>query len=439
MSTASNLQSGSQPSVHDQLYERAERVLPGAGLGGYSLPESVRFVVESARGARLIAADGREYIDYVCGAGANILGANHPQVVAAVQRQAAKGLHFFGTLNSTAIELAQRLSEIIPCAEKLVFTTTGSEATAYAMRIARAFTGRDKILKFEGAYHGNHDYASFSQFPTGPANYPLASSDSGGVPAPLQETMMVAPYNDLVVAEEIVRTHREDLAAIIVEPVQRVIFPDNAFLPGLRRIADENGVLLIFDEVVTGFRLALGGAQAFFEVRPDLASFGKIVGGGGPLGCVAGREVVLDRANPRHKGQSDYAYINGTLHGNPVAAAAALATLDVISEPGFHDTLCARAEGFYREMQTVLDRHGFPCRVTGRGSFWQFIFASADPRNQLDVLASDLERSKALDLALLERGVFVLPNVRRFVSAVHTDEDFAETLAVLDSVCVALA
>ena len=303
------------------------------------------------------------------------------------------------------------------------------------MRIARAFTGKEKILKFEGAYHGNHDYASFSQFPTGPANYPQASSDSGGVPAPLKDTMLIAPYNDLQVVDEIMRAHRGDLAAIIVEPVQRVIFPDDDFLPGLRRIAEDNRVLLIFDEVVTGFRLALGGAQEFFGVRPDLASYGKIVGGGGPLGCVAGSEEIIDRTNPRHKGKSDYAYINGTLHGNPVASAAALATLEILSEPDFHHRLNARAEAFYAEMQRVLDRHGLPARVTGRASLWQFLFADSNPRNYMDLLASDQGRSKALDLELLKRGVYVLPNVRRFVSAVHTDEDFADTLDILDAAC----
>ena len=422
----------------DRLYAMAERALPGAGLGAYALPEHVRFVIEDARGARLTSVEGREYIDYVGGAGANILGANHPAVVEAVQSQAARGLHFFGALNSTAIELASRLQELIPCAEKLAFTTTGSEATAYAMRIARAYTGREKVLKFEGAYHGNHDYASFSQFPTGPANYPLASSDSAGVPAPLQDTILVAPYNDLEVVEEIVREHRDDLAAIIVEPVQRAIFPVEGFLAGLRRIADESGSVLIFDEVVTGFRLALGGAQAYFGVQPDLASYGKIVGGGGPLGCVARREEVIDCTDPRRKGHSDYAYINGTLHGNPVAAAASMATLDVLSEPGFHATLNARAEAFYREMQAVLDARSVPARVVGRASLWQFVFAERDPRNQLDVLASDLERSARLDLNLVERGVYVLPNVRRFVSAVHTEEDFERTLAALDEACAAM-
>ena len=423
------------PGHQDRLYAKAERALPGAGLGGYSLPDHVRFVIDEARGARLTSADGREYIDYVGGAGANILGANHPAVVDAVQRQAARGLHFFGTLNSTAIELAARLQEIIPCAERLAFCTTGSEATAYSMRIARAFTGRDKVLKFEGGYHGNHDYASFSIAPSGPANYPYASPDTGGVPAPLQDTVLVAPYNDLDAVEDIVREHRDDLAAIVVEPVQRAIFPVEGFLAGLRRIADESGAVLVFDEVVTGFRLALGGAQEYFGVQPDLASYGKIVGGGGPLGCVAGRQDIVDCASPRRKGRSDYAYINGTLHGNPVASAASMATLDVLSEPGFHERLNARAEAFYREMQAVLDARGVPARVVGGASLWHFLFAERPPRNQMEVLASDLTRGAALDLALVERGVYVLPNVRRFVSAVHSEEDFAQTLAALDQAC----
>lgn len=439
MSTpAANMPTSRDAGAQDRLYTMAEHALPGAGLGGYSLPERVRFVIDDARGARLTSADGREYIDYVGGAGANILGANHPAVVEAVQRQATRGLHFFGTLNSTAIELASRLQELIPCAERLAFTTTGSEATAYAMRIARAHTGRDKVLKFEGAYHGNHDYASFSQFPAGPANYPLASSDSAGVPASLQDTMLVAPYNDLEVAADVVREHRDELAAIVVEPVQRCIFPQEGFLAGLRRIADENGVVLVFDEVVTGFRLALGGAQEYFGVRPDLASYGKIVGGGGPLGCVAGRKDIVDCTDPRRKGRRDYAYINGTLHGNPVAAAASLATLDLLGEPGFHARLNARAEAFYREMQAVLDARGVPARVIGRASLWQLLFAERAPRNQMDMLASDLERGARLDLDLVERGVYVLPNVRRFVSAVHSEEDFEHTLNALDEACAAM-
>ncbi len=422
-------------SRQEALYEIAERTLPGAGLGGYSLPPELRFVVAAAEGAHLISAEGRHYIDFVGGAGANILGANHPAVVAAIQAQAAKAIHLFGTLNEAAILLSEKLVEAIPCAGKICFTTTGSEATAYALRMARAFTGRDKVLKFEGAYHGNHDYAAFSQFPAAAANYPLATADSGGVPRALQDTMLVAPYNDLEAVERIVAAAAKDLAAIIVEPVQRVIFPVEGFLAGLRRIADDHGVLLIFDEVVTGFRLAYGGAQEYFGVIPDLASYGKIVGGGGPLGCVAGRTEILEKTNPRNKGHADYAYINGTLHGNPLAAAAGAATLEILAEPGFHRRLNARAEAFYGELQSILDRHGLPALVTGRASFWQFLFAARHPRSQLDILAADQARARALDLALLKRGIYVLPTVRRFFSAVLSEEDLKTALAALDEAC----
>ncbi len=360
-----------QPGNRTQsdYYEVAERTLPGAGLGGYSLPEDVRFIIRRGVGSRLESSDGRWYIDYVCGAGANILGHAHLEVVAAVQAQVTGGMHFFGTLSESAVELSEKLVETIPCAERIAFTTTGSEATFYALRMARAFTGRERVLKFEGAYHGNHDYASFSQFPTAAGNYPLATADSGGVPRSLQDTMLVAPYNDLDVVERIVKAHCQELAAIIVEPVQRIIFPKPDFLAGLRRIADENDILLIFDEVVTGFRLALGGAQELFGVTPDLASYGKIVGGGGPLGCVAGRADIVDRTNPRHKGKADYAYINGTLHGNPVAAAAGLATIHVLERPGFYEDLSDKAAQYKSALQEVLDRNGLPAIFAGSRSF----------------------------------------------------------------------
>ena len=435
MTVAEKFVPNSAGRTQKDYYAAAEATLPGGSLGSYSLPDDLRFVIREGHGGRVVSVEGREYVDYVCGAGATIIGHDHPSVVEAVRRQARKGLHFFGTLNDVAIELSEILVDCIPCAERMIFTTTGSEATAYALRIARAYTGHSQVLKFEGAYHGNHDYASFSQFPTVPANYPLATSDSSGVPQVLQDTILVAPYNDLEATRQIVETAKVDLAAIIVEPAQRIIFPKLGFLEGLRKIADDNGVLLIFDEVVTGFRLALGGAQEYFGVNPDLATYGKIVGGGGPLGAVGGREDILDCANPRRKGQSDYAYINGTLHGNPIAAAAGRATLGVLSEPGFYERYHEKCNRFRAALQDVLDSYALPARVAGKASFWQFLFADNDPANQMEVLASDLERAKAIDLGLLANGVYVLPNVRRFFSAVHDNSDLKDTVAALDKVC----
>ena len=422
-----------------QCYEKAEASLPGAGLGGYSLPDDVRFVIKQGAGSRVQSVDGDWYVDYVGGAGANILGHGHPEVLDAVRPQVEKGLHFFGTLNDTAIQLAERLVELIPCAERIAFSSTGSEATFYAMRIARAYTGRQKILKFEGAYHGNHDYSSFSLFPSKPANYPVAPADSGGVPEVLQPTVLVAPYNDLEAVARIVEEHKEDLAAIIVEGVQRIIFAKPDFLAGLRRICDESGALLILDEVVTGFRLALGGAQEYFGVRPDLATYGKIVGGGGPIACVAGRAEVLDCVNPKRKGDPQYAYINGTLHGNPIAAAAGLATLEVIARPGFYADLNAKSEQLTKALQEVLDRNGIPAIAAGRNSFWQFLFMAEEPTNQTDIMRSDVDRMKRLDLALLPGRIYVLPGVRRFVSAVNDDEDLAWTVDALDAACKQVA
>ena len=426
------------PEDQAHCYEIADRTLPGAGLGGYSLPEDVRFVIKRGVGSRIQSVDGRWYIDYVGGAGANILGHAHPEVVAAVEAQVKNGLHFFGTLNHTAIALAEKLAGLIPCAERLAFTTTGSEATFYALRIARAYTGRQKVLKFEGAYHGNHDYAAFSLFPTKPANYPVAPADSGGVPEVLQPTVLVAPYNDPTAVERLVQEHKDDLAAIIVEGVQRIIFAKPEFLAGLRRLCDEAGIVLIFDEVVTGFRLALGGAQEYFGVLPDLATYGKIVGGGGPLGCVAGRAEILDCVNPGRRGRPDYAYINGTLHGNPIAAAAGLATLEVLERPGFYEALREKSDALTGALQEVLDRRGVPAIAAGRNSFWQLLFMAAEPVNQVDIMNSDTERMKRLDLELLRHGVYVLPGVRRFVSAVNTEQDVADTVAALDEACQAL-
>jgi glutamate-1-semialdehyde 2,1-aminomutase len=423
---------------NEELYEIAGRVLPGAGLGGYALPEDLRFVFKEGRGARIWDVDGREYIDFVGGAGALIAGHSHPVVVKAMQEQAAKGLHMFGTLNEPAIRLAERLVRDIPCAEKVVYATTGSEATAYAMRLARAFTGKDKILKFEGAYHGNHDYALTSTFPKSLGNDPLGQDDTAGRPAGTRATMCVAPYNDLEAVARIVRDQKSDLAAIIVEAVQRIIPAEPEFLKGLRRLCDETGVLLIMDEVVTGFRLSYQGAQGHYGVIPDLASFGKVVGAGGPLAAVAGRAEILDLCDPARKGQPDYVYFNGTLHGNPAAAAATLALLEELAKPGTHDALNAFAAEACGACQQVLDKRGVPAIAVHSGSLWQILFMKRPPRSQADMLAGDAAAMRRLDTECMKRGIYALPGVRRFFSTAHGEGELEETLRVLDSACRAL-
>ncbi len=418
-----------------ELFQIADNILPGGGLGGYSLPGDLRFVFCRGAGEKFWDAAEREWIDYTCGAGALILGHSHPAVVAAVREQAGRGLHMFGALNDVAIKLAARLARDIPCAEKIAYATTGSEATFYAMRIARAHTGREKIMKFEGAYHGNHDYALVSAAPSPPGGYPKGRGDSGGVPAGARDSVLVAPYNDLAAAEKIAEKYAKELAGIIVEPVQRIIPARAEFLHGLRKLCDRLGAALIFDEVVTGFRVAYGGAQAVCGVIPDLASFGKIIGGGGPLSAVAGRAELLDLADPRKRGAANYAYFNGTLHGNPVAAAATMATLDELQTPDFYEKLNAAADDFCKEAQAIFNRRNIPAIAFNTGSLWQFLFCKKPPQNYAELAAGGLRESRRLDSEMLRRGNYMLPGVRRFISAAHAPESMQKTLRDLDAAC----
>ncbi|MCP4982344.1 MAG: aspartate aminotransferase family protein [Gammaproteobacteria bacterium] len=418
-----------------ELFDIADRVLPGSGLGSYSLADDIRLIYTHGEGSRMWDVDGNEYIDYVGGAGALILGHSHPSVVKAAQTQFERGAHMFGSLNDVAIQLAERLVEDIPCAERIAYATTGSEATAYAMRLARAFTGRNKILKFEGAYHGNHDYAIVSTFPKEPGSYPQGTADSYGQPDATVSTMLVCPYNDLNKLREIVAEHHSDVAAIFAEPVQRIIPAQPGFLQEIRQICDEYDILFILDEVVTGFRLGYGGAQQWFDVKPDLSTHGKVVGGGGPLSCVAGRADVISLSDPKLKGQQGYTYFNGTLHGNPVAAAATMAMLDELGKPGVYERMNSLADDLCKETQKLLDQHNIPAIAEHTGSLWQILFMDKTPCNQADILASDQVAMRKLDTLLMKQGQYILPGVRRFVSTVHTARDLEETLRGLDIAC----
>lgn len=414
----------------------AERVLPGAALGGYALADNVRFVVESGQGAHVVDESGNDYVDYVMGAGALILGHRHPAVEAAILDQVRKGTHFFSILNGPVIDLAEILVDAIPCAGKVTFTTTGSEATAYGLRFARAVTKRDKILKFEGAYHGNHDYSLIATTPKVVSNYPVGAFDSGGIPAPVGQSVLIAPYNDLDAVRSIVAEHWRDLAAIIVEPIQRVIPAEPAFLHGLRDLATEFGVMLVFDEVVTGFRFAWGGAQEYYGVVPDLAAYGKIVGGGIGLGALAASAEIMDYCAPSRKGRMDSAYVNGTMHGNPLGSAAGVATLEAIrADPSFYRSLNDYTGRLRRALSERLDRHGVPAIIFGQGSMWHVLFAGAAPRNHADVMRMNAARGRDFDTALIQQGIFVLPGVRRLVSGAHAQEEFDQTVDAFDRVC----
>lgn len=423
------------PELSLETEDILETLFPGGRMTKNALPPDINFVICEGKGSRVLGTDGKWRIDYVGGAGALILGHADPDIVVSVRDQASKGTHFFGLVNDRALELAKEIVDAVPCAERVIFTTTGSEATYYALRLARAYTGKDLVLKFEGGYHGNHDYSNLSVAPTAASNYPLGQPDSLGIPIGVQESIVVAPFNDIDATARIIKQQRDQLAAVIVEPVQRVIFPKDGFLEDLKNLCNMSNIILIFDEVVTGFRLAYGGAQEAFGVRPDLACLGKVMGGGMALGAVVGREDILINGNPGVTGDSKGIAVSGTLHGNPLSAAAGLTCLRKLKEINPYDDLYAKGKTLRDAFQEVLDRHRLDIKVIGNQSWWQFFAGSREPTNYADFLTSDMLKTKVLDTALNREGVFVIPNTRRFVSAAHTDEDIEESIIALDLAC----
>lgn len=420
---------------HDEYRRIAESVLPGGALGTRLSPEGLRMTIAAASGSRIVDVSGTEWLDYLCGAGALILGHQHPDVVAAVQHQAGRNLHQYAALSDVTIELADEVVKAIPGAERMLFATTGSEATFYAMRMARAFTGKTKILKFEGAFHGNHDYAGIGVSPKEPSPYPRGFPFTSGTPAAVVESVLIAPYNDLQRLREIARTNSDDLAGIIVEPVQRIISPQPGFLDGVRELCNELGAVLIFDEVVTGFRLAYGGAQEHFGVFADLATYGKIVGGGGSVAAVVGKADLIDQAHPARSGTPGYVYASGTLHGNPLGAAAGLATLAHLRQPGFYDRLADRTDQLAAAITAVFATYEYPAIVETAGSLWQTLHMDSSPRSYTDILKSDRAADSEFDTQLMFQGINLIPGLRRFVSTAHTDSDFEQTVAAIKYVC----
>lgn len=418
-----------------KLFQEAENLFPGGALGGNALAPDARFVFSRGDGSRFWDASGNQYIDYVLGSGTFFIGHAHPTVRAALSEQLSSGTQFFAYLNTKAIELARRLKPHIRCAERLRFTTSGSDSTFHAIRMARAFTGRSKILKFEGAYHGVHDYAQLSTAPKQTSNYPSPQPDTAGIPSAVRDLMLVAPYNDPETLADILNEHGDTIAAIIIEPIQRILFPKPGFLETVRELCTRHGIIMILDEVVTGLRYGLGGAQEYLDITPDLATYGKIVGGGLPVGVVAGRADLLDQANPSNKGKDSYVYQNGTLQGHMLGCAAGLATLDILEEPGVYDRVFAMADKLREGLQKVFNKHDMGILVFGRGPMWHMLFTEKEPQNWRDVISAANPKMALLEAEFLKHGLFVLPGNRRFISIRHTEDDLESTFEIADRVC----
>lgn len=412
------------------LLEAARRVMPGGAFTTYVLDEDVDFVVRNGKGSKVYDVDGREYIDCVNGSGPMLIGHAHPEVVSAM-RDAVECPSNFYLLNEKGIELAEQLVAAIPCAEQIKYGVTGSDATLYAMRIARAFTGRSKILKFEGGFLGGNDYALMSMGPVGHLpDFPTPRPDSAGIPRVLENEVLIAPFNDLQTVKSIVAGAQQDIAAIIVEAQQRCIEPLPGFLEGLRSICDANGILLIFDEVVTGFRLAWGGAQERYNVVPDLATYGKVIGGGMPLSAVAGREEILRLANPRSPADPRKCFTGSTTCGNAVAATAGIATLKVLSEPGTYARLNQIGDSFRAGVAEIFARRGVPGQAIGAGPLSQIVLTDRPVVDYRSSVSGDLALQRKLTTAMVRGGV--LTHGKFYFSLAISDDDITRILNVLD-------
>lgn len=408
-------------------FERAQGVLVGGVNSAVRAFRAVggqpRFIA-SAAGAYMTDVEGQRYVDYLGSWGPMIVGHAHPHVLERVREAAAWGLSF-GAPNVMETELAERIVAIFPQVERVRFTSSGTEAAMSALRLARGFTGRTKIIKFEGCYHGTADSLLVK---AGSGLLAFGTPSSAGVPADLAQHTLVAQYNDLESVEALFAAHPDEIACLMVEPIpgnMNLVRPAEGFLEGLRTLCSAHGALLIFDEVMSGFRVALGGAQAWCGVQPDVSAFGKVIGGGMPVGAIGGPAAVMEKMAPLGP-----VYQAGTLSGNPIAMAAGLATLELISEPGFFDRLSARCGELVAGLNAEAKAAGVPFAAHHIGGMAGMVFAEQAPTSYADVLAQDTARFKAFFHGMLERGVYFPPSAVEafFFSSAHGEAEIDYTL-----------
>jgi glutamate-1-semialdehyde 2,1-aminomutase len=413
------------------LLEMTGKLLPAGVRNATSSPEYA-MVIKRASGSRIEDFSGNEYIDYLLGSGPMLLGHAHPAVLSAVREYLERGSTYL-MVNEPALLLAQEIVDAVPCAEMVCFNSTGSESTFFAMRLARAHRGRDKILKFEGSFHGMSDCALMSnQWTRGLRDFPAPVPNSAGIPASAAEDMLIAPFNDLETTSAIIERHREELAGVIVEPMQRTIPPRPGFLQGLRQVTEQHRIPLIFDEMVTGFRLAYGGAQEYYGVVPDLCTLGKSMSGGHPISVICGREEIMSLVDPARHATGDGVAQTGTFSGNPISAVASLAALRELRAKGAYDALFATGRRLLQAMAAMLADAGIPAQVSGEPPAFEIWFTDRELVDHRSTLAADSALHDRLTQLLLERGV-VKAHEKFFVSMVHSREDVELTLQAFAS------
>ena len=416
-----------------QLFERARRHIPGgvnSPVRAFRSVGGTPLFLASGRGARITDVDGKTYTDYVGSWGPLVLGHAHREVVAAVQEAAALGLSF-GAPTEREVEMAELLCELLPSLDMVRLVSSGTEATMSAIRLARGFTGRDLLIKFEGCYHGHGDSLLVK---AGSGMLTFGNPSSGGVPADLARHTLVLGYNDPGQLEDAFARHGERIAAVIVEPVvgnMNLIAPKPGFLQAMRELCTRHGAVLIFDEVMTGFRVGLGGAQGLFGITPDLTTLGKVIGGGMPVGAFGGRREIMERIAPIGP-----VYQAGTLSGNPVAVAAGLATLKLIRQPGFYESLAKKTSALCEGLAGAAEKHGVAFSAQSVGGMFGLYFRKECPQTFDEVMECDKEAFNRFFHAMLDAGHYFAPSAFEagFVSAAHTDDDIAATVAAAERV-----
>lgn len=411
----------------------AERVLPAGGFGNFD--PSV--IIAGGLGSRVWDIEDREYVDFLIGSGPMLIGHSHPEVVEVIQAEAARGQTFFAS-NPHGIRLAETLCEVVECAEQVRFLSSGSEANMYAIRLARAFTGRTKIIKFEGGYHGMSAEGMMSLFPTEHPHLPTPQVDSAGIPSSIEREVLVAPFNDLDYVASLVNKFGDDIAAIIVEPLQRIVPPEPGFLEGLRALTHSAGIVLIFDEVVTGFRLAFGGAQEKYGVLPDLCTLGKIIGGGLPLAAVAGRADIMAHFDLAAVGADGFLLQIGTLSGNPLASVAGLKTMEILARPGTYQRLRSNGEKVCESIRRAFGSRGIPHQIVGDPVLFDVVFTGKPVTNYRHTLEGNAKHSAVFNQVLRQCGV-LKPPTKFYPSVSLNEDDIAVTVRAIEAAAGAVA
>lgn len=415
-----------------KLFEEAKRLTPGGVHSVLRFFDPYPIFISKAKGSRIYDVDGNQYIDYHLAFGPVILGHAHPSITAAVKNQLDNGI-IYGLCNELEVKVAKNIAAHVPSAQMVRFCNSGTEATYHAIRLARAYTGRSKIVKFEGAYHGWHDIVSFSSNPTlkdaGPEECPVPVPDTAGLPEDAGKHVIIVPFNNQEIVEKTIKKHHKEIAALITEPILHgnatCITPKEGFLKFLREITTEYNIILIFDEVVTGFRHHLGGAQKIFNVTPDLTTFAKAMANGFPVAAVCGKKEIMEKFKPT--GNVDY---GGTFNGNPISMAATLATIEELEKNEMHKHLFTLGEELRNQLNQIIAELEIEAQTVGFGSVFQILFTKKEINNYRDTLSSKNELFMKFQKEMMKRSVFILPkpNKRCHISAAHTSKDINCTI-----------